>query len=148
MNDRLKLTPFLARFTPTGSGAGEAKQDRSFIDSLMGEHLDEVFRWMLQGALVWYATKTLVMPTSVQDQMDEYREDQDVINQFVAQKCYTRGGDSNRAELYREFKLWCAEEAVTPQSASSFYTALIKKGFKQGKNHGVRLFHQLMAIHQ
>ena len=148
VNDRLKLTPFLARFTPTGSGDGEAKQDKSFIDSLMGEHLDEVFRWMLQGALLWYETKSLVMPTSAQNQMDEYREDQDVINQFVAQKCSTRGGDSLRVELYQAFKLWCAEEAITPESASSFYTALIKKGFKQGKSYGVRSFLQLVVIHQ
>lgn len=144
VNDRLKLTPFLARFTPTGLGDGEVKQDKKFVDSLMGEHLDEVFRWILQGALAWYATKTLVMPNSAQDQMDEYREDQDVINQFVAQKCSTSGGDSNRAELYREFKQWCIDEAVAVMSASAFYTALTKKGYKQGKTNGVRSILQLV----
>jgi putative DNA primase/helicase len=141
--DRVKLTPFLARFTPTGSGAGETKQDKAFTDSLMVEHIDEVFRWMLQGAIKWYATKTLVMPTSAQAQMNEYLEDQDVIEQFIEQKCSKSGGDTNRAELYQGFKQWCGENSVTAMSATAFYTSLSKKGYKPVKRNGVRCFEKL-----
>jgi P4 family phage/plasmid primase-like protien len=142
VNDRLKLTPFLARFTPTGAGDGEAKQDGNFIQSLMSTHLDEVFRWMLQGSIEWYATKSIVMPNSAQEQMDEYRDDEDVIHQFVTQ-CCTSYGDTNRAELYTEFKTWCQDNSVKVMSASGFYTALVKKGYKQIKRRGIRFFERL-----
>ena len=138
INDRLKLTPFLARFTPNGDREGEAEQDKPFIDALMDQHLDEVFRYILHGAIKWYSNKQLFMPQEAQKAMDEYREDQDTMEQYILQVC-TKRGECNRAELYASFKTWCSENSIAVVSASSFYTALEKKGYKTKKIRGTRV---------
>lgn len=138
VTDRLHIIPFGARFTQSGEGTNGIKMDPAFIDDLLNKHLDEVFRFILRGAIEWYETRTLVMPQSARSLLDEYISDMDLVKQFIETCCVVGGSSSTpRSEVFKRFQDWCILTAETAGSPNAFYVSVKKKGFVQVKVHGV-----------
>lgn len=95
------------------------------------ESLAAIFRWVVSGAVDWYAIRGqgLPMPDQVRQKTQEHREALDSIAQFIAQCCVLQEGIfSVGSELYAEYKKWCEEEGYTVMGRKRFTQSLDTKG--------------------
>lgn len=121
--DRLMLIPFEARFE------GEA-EDRNLIERLK-EELPGVLAWAVRGCLAWQAEKKLQVPQHAVDATKAYREEEDVVAEFVREMCVV--GVKCRVQssaLYQVYRSWCEREAQQPMGSRSFRETLIDRGFQ------------------
>jgi putative DNA primase/helicase len=102
--------------------------------------LESIFRWMVQGAGLWYDTKEvgLTVPDSVQNATNEHRAALDSIEQFLTAECHVDTDTVDEfgrlfyftvgAELYTAYKKWSEDEGYTPYGRKRFTMSLEKRG--------------------
>lgn len=121
--DRIKVIPFTVRFD-------EAKQDRELHSKLLAE-LPGILAWAVRGCLAWQRDG-LGIPRDVVAATDAYREEQDILAAFLAERCVIHAAASARAsELYTAYKQWCDTSGEHPQSQRRFGSALTERGFQR-----------------
>jgi putative DNA primase/helicase len=105
------------------------ERDRMLPERLRGE-LPGILAWAVEGCRAWLSVG-LNPPAAVVAATSEYRRDQDVLGQFLADECvlepacWAAAGDLFRA--YREWAEEAAEKHVLTQK--TFGTALRERGF-------------------
>ncbi len=106
---RLRLVPFTQRFWDPArgeTGPAELRADRALSERLRAEY-PGILAWMVRGCLEWQQSG-LNEPPAVLAATNEYREAEDVLGAFVAERCVT-GNPAYRVranELYRAYKAW------------------------------------------
>lgn len=119
---RIPLVPFTQRFSPG---------DPDLKDKLRRESVG-ILRWMVEGCQQWIRVgKTLDRPTAVKEATDEYRQDEDKIHQFIADRCVIGDGLRVRVErLMEAYTVWCALNRQRIQlNGNAFGRALSERGF-------------------
>jgi len=108
-----------------------------------------VLRWLVEGAVKWYASKTLKRdaPEKVRSFSRAYFEEQDNLSGFIREMC-TRGEDEKvkTADLLMEYKDWCKDNDCGGQVTSKTLAAgMAQKGYekKAVKHEGVPLQHYI-----
>ncbi len=107
----------------------EAERDRTLAERLRGE-LPGILAWAVEGCRAWLSVG-LKPPAAVLAATSEYRQEQDVLGQFLDDACVADSGCwSPAGDLFKAYREW-AEEAgekhVLTQKA--FGTALSERGF-------------------
>jgi putative DNA primase/helicase len=124
---RIKLIPFHVQFSPD-------QQDSTLKEKLFAE-LPGVLNWAIEGARAWQAEGKLIPPDCVVAATDEYRNDQDVLRDFIAEKIEkAKGAVLTHKELYRAYKAWHIEG----NSAQPFSSKRLAQMFR---DRGYRSFH-------
>ncbi len=73
MLDRLVIVPFNARFVDENPGQGEYLRGDVNMDQWIDQHLDELFTWMVRGAVEsWKHDTCLSMPTEIKKAREQY----------------------------------------------------------------------------
>lgn len=135
MIDRLRFIPFLARFTNKPK-EGEFKKDESFIKSLMSDHLDEIFTWLVIGAKSWYENNKILSdpPIQIKGETDNYLNELDIIQQFIDSCCEVNDKKYEiRSDLYLAFVNW-AKDNGKYLSKLEFFKRLEAREFEFKKN--------------
>jgi len=123
---RLKLIPFTTRIP-------EEKQDK-FLEDKLKEEASGILNWLLEGMKNWNKNK-LITPKAVSFATDEYREEMDVIGNFISERCSQDKKDFTMIKkLYKAYSDWCDENNEHPVSERFFTLRLKEIGFKQGRN--------------
>jgi putative DNA primase/helicase len=123
---RLRLVPF-------GEIIGPDEQDRQLPDKLRAE-LPGILAWAVRGCKQWLA-QGLGEPPEVTAATDEYRDTQDLLGAFIAERCFigpnlrTKAGD-----LYASYVGWCKDTGETALSQSRFGETLSERGFPREKS--------------
>ena len=96
----------------------------------------------MQGCLEWQRDG-LQPPKKVQMATQEYREEMDVLSEFMEDRCIIgRGLKIAKKELYRAYSYWCEDINQKPPSYSLFNRQLQERDFKSFvtsvKNGGTR----------
>jgi len=125
---RMKLIPFTVKIP-------EAEKDKDYPEKLRGEY-PGILRWCLSGCLEWQQLG-MREPPEVIAATAGYRDEQDVLGQWIAERCVI--GDGYRAkssDLYADYVEWAdaAKEHVAKQRAVG--TALTERGFALEKGTG------------
>lgn len=114
----------------------EESRDPKLGEALRAE-APGVLRWIVDGALEWQRDG-LAPPKVVREQTEQYRASEDVIGQFIEERCVklkeasARGGD-----LYAAYRVWCQQTALRPVRNNDFAGELRARGFtKDEKNFG------------
>lgn len=113
-SDRVRVIEFNRHFT-----AEERDPDlKDFFmqpDSMMG-----IFDWLVTG-YVLYKREGLKMPPEMQKVVNQYERDNDLVLQFLEEKCETKpdGGISSKT-LYEAFKVWCRSNGFYVCSSKKF----------------------------
>ncbi len=126
---RLRLIPFNQKFS------GE-REDTGLPDRLKAE-APGILAWCVNGCLEWQK-HGMMTPISVLAATKSYRDEEDVIASFLAERCKKGAGMRCRASvLYEAFKTWQeqnGEDQIPKQKV--FGTAMSAHGFTRIKSSG------------
>lgn len=120
---RFNIIPFL--HTPPNP-------DKELEEKLTLEH-PQILAWMIDGARQWYESG-LPRPQAIADATDRYFEDQDLIGQWIAERCETRPGAMGRATpLFESWRDFARENGETEGTQRAFAEALHKRNFERDR---------------
>jgi putative DNA primase/helicase len=126
---RIHLIPFLVTI-PKG------EQDKGLVEKLKGE-LPGILNWALEGCAAWQE-EGLNPPRAITDATSAYREEMDIVAEFLAERCVENKLASARAsDLYKAYTSWCETAHERVESQKSFGQRLTEKGFERYRNNGL-----------
>lgn len=98
---RIRLIPFTVTFS-------QVQRDKELLSKLVAE-LPGILNWAIQGALRWQK-EGLQEPKAVRRATKLYREENDVLGEFLVQRCvFEENAWTSTSQLYREFTEWWTE---------------------------------------
>lgn len=133
---RIRLLPFAITFGDAETTPdGHPVKDDQLKDKLLLE-LPGILARLVKGCIDWQESG-LRPPKAVEDATSEYREAQDRIAGFLADRCDAAPNYSCRvSSLYDAYKRWCAETGETQIAGNTFGERLDEKGFATMRGTG------------
>ena len=118
-------------------------EDANRDDALPGKLEKEfpgILAWAIHGCLLWQK-EGLAEPSCVLRATSEYRRDQDVLADFISDRCkLTPTVSVSKKALYDEYLKWCNEEGTKPVGQKTFGTRLKDRGILDRKSGSIRLW--------
>ncbi len=140
MQERVKMLPFLARFTNDDNKKGDHiyPADNQFLTDLKTIHLDEVFTLLVRGAARWYDSG-MIYPKICKEYLDKHNDQHDHLAMFIEECCDCKNTYKVKTSLFHEeFKKWCLDNGVETPSKIKIKEDMKYKGFiakKSGVMH-------------
>ena len=129
---RIHLIPFTQYIT-------DDECDPGLVHKLRSE-LPGILAWAVRGCASWLENG-LCPPAAVTDATKEYRQQMDVLGEFIADRCTVREGlQSPASTLYKDYLKWAPANGETIISRRQFGLALGERGFHKSKQ-GVTIYH-------
>jgi putative DNA primase/helicase len=133
--DRVRLVPFTVRID-------EAKQDRA-LGAKLRQELPGILNWALAGYRAW-RKDGLQTPDVVRMATSEYRQEMDVLGNWLAECCELRPSHRANADpLYQSYRTWANNNSHGVMSARTFGTKLGDRGFTRVKSDGRMVYEGL-----
>src|SRR5690606_7590842 len=131
---RALLVPFLVQIP-------EDEQDPRYqTGEIFRDELPGILRWAVEGAGE-YLERGLNPPETVKAATREYRQESDLVGQYLAERCEQDPRFACRASvIYADFKKWCEESGERVPTQTTFGRRLAERGFgreKSGSGHTV-----------
>jgi putative DNA primase/helicase len=119
MRRRFNIIPFV--HTPP-------QPDMELEDKLAAEH-PQILAWMIEGCRDWFANG-LCRPTAVVKATERYFEDQDMVGQWLAERCDVRKGALGKPkDLFESWRQYAGENGEAVGSQKALAGVLQKRGF-------------------
>lgn len=129
---RIRLIPFAVEIP-------EEEQDRELADKLR-EELTGILAWAVRGCYDWQENG-LGMPAEVKNATAAYRDEMDVVGEFMSECTYEPkpGTDPTEAagvtvkanDLYKEYQEWCEDAGERAVTRTSFGRKLTERGYEK-----------------
>lgn len=120
---RICLVPFKVTIPP-------AEQDPQLGEKLLAE-LTGILAWAVQGCLEWQV-HGLDVPATVLAATENYREEMDVIGDFLEERCALEDGATvTTRELYSAYEEWAKNAGEKPIARNAFGMRLAERGFER-----------------
>ena len=129
--DRLVVIPFPARLRGAG---GEIKNYAEYLYEHCG---GAILLWMIQGARKFIESNYFIeKPQIVKDAIEEYRQENDWLNNFVTECCEEVPGEKVKAgDMYEAYKAHCESINEYVRHIGDFKAAMIAAGFNWKKTN-------------
>jgi len=132
---RLHLVPFTMSFVDEPKLANEKKADKFLLKRLKKE-TPGILNWLIRGCLEWQL-QGLDPPQIVKAATEEYRTEEDILYQFITDRCVVQPHCTVPAKsLYEEFKNWCGDNGLRPMTGTLFGRKMTVNYPKKRKNQG------------
>jgi putative DNA primase/helicase len=118
---RIRLVPFTETIP-------DEEKDRELPTKLLAER-DGILAWAVEGCLAWQRDG-LAAPEAVVNATQDYREDMDILAEFLSEKCYRMGTVKNQ-DLYAAFSAWQQANGEKPRAHRWLTRTLQERGFVQ-----------------
>ncbi|PGL26883.1 DNA primase [Bacillus thuringiensis] len=131
---RVRMIPFIVTIP-------KDKVDRKLPEKLSME-MSGILNWAIEGCLKWQR-ESLGEPKAIQDATNHYKEEMDILEPFLLDKCFLHPQAKMEAkELYSEYSRWCNEEGEIILRNRTFYRLLENKNIvkKRGAKNKVFLY--------
>lgn len=126
---RLRLVPFTETFV-------DDKEDATLPEKLLCE-AEGILAWAVRGCLSWQCQGEEV-PAQVRMATQEYREEEDVVQRFIRERCLTgRGMRVQASALYSVFSDWMERTGEGRLSQKKFGRRLTDLGYERIQNDTV-----------
>lgn len=114
------------------------EQDQQIMRKLARERAG-IFDWMVKGYAMW-REQGLNPPVSVLIGTAEYRDDIDVIGQFIAENMVPQPGSTlfMKNDVYVAYMAWCAGTGTKPMSINTLSQRLREHGVVLARDTGTR----------
>jgi putative DNA primase/helicase len=133
---RIKLIPFTTTITPD-------RQDKHLEEKLLGEG-PGILNWLIEGTRRWIE-KGLQAPAVITNATEEYRNEMDVLGNFIKECCVQSPGASIRArELFRAYQEWCDENNERACSERFLSLRLKELGLERSRTADARYWKGIM----
>lgn len=147
---RVHLIPLKNSFidNPDPNKQYEFKADKKILDTLKKE-ASGILAWLVRGCLLWQE-HGLKPPDSIKAATDAYRENEDIIGDFIKECCFEADDTALRVkpkEFYAAYKTWC-DEVGHHSMAKKRFLDNIKLRFKTVKIQGFNYFVKIMLVIQ
>lgn len=110
----------------------EAERDKHLLQKLENE-LPGILAWAMRGCLGW-RQNGLGEPEEVSAATNEYREEMDVLAQFMKDCCRIDGhAEAASKALWEAYIQWCDDNSEEKISRNLFGRKLKEKGFEPGR---------------
>jgi putative DNA primase/helicase len=131
--DRIRLVPFDVTIPEN------ERIKKEVFEEILGGEMEGILAWLVEGCLDWQQNG-LTTPGAVKAATGEYRNEMDVIGEFLAECCLTGEGLSATAkDLYAAYETFCDENGDKAVSKKMFGMKLEEKGFDSFRGtRGVR----------
>lgn len=122
------------RLVPFSQHIPEARVDRRLGEKLRAE-LPGILNWAVRGCLSWQADG-LCVPTEMEELTEEYREESDLIGQFLEDNCVIGWDEEVMAsDLYTTFQGWMLDQGMKAWSQTAFGRAIADRpGIERGRH--------------
>jgi putative DNA primase/helicase len=127
--DRLRLIPF---------GVNFKGRDDPTLAATLAKELPGILAWAVAGCLTWQRDG-LGLPPAVEQATAEYRQDEDVLGAFLAERCLM-DGTIEAADLRSAYEDYCREIGERPLAASALGRRLSQRGIQTDKEGGKRMY--------
>jgi putative DNA primase/helicase len=129
---RIKLIPFTTTIA-------DEKQDKD-LEIKLRKEASGILNWLLEGTAIWQK-EGLQAPAAVLAATNEYRNEMDVIGNFLKECCCAKEGAKILIkELFRAYQDWCDENNENATSERYFSIHLKQIGYQQGRNSDTRFW--------
>lgn len=129
---RLRLVPFDV-VIPAEERDGE-------LPSRLRTEADGILTWLVNGYHDW-REHGLAEPAAVIEATQKYRDESDLITQFLTDRTTTVGMASVKSsQLFAAWQAWCHIEGADAGTQTSFSTALTERGFDRTKRGGYQVW--------
>ncbi len=126
---RVRLVPFTVTIP-------DEEQDKDLPAKLKAE-LPGILRWAVEGCLAWQRDG-LRPPEEVIKATASYREENDIVGQFVTENCIVSSGSKATAKaLYAAYVAWADANGERPMTQNAFGRRLAERGFERKKSGGI-----------
>ena len=109
------------------------KVDKSLKDKLLAESMG-ILKWAVDGCLIWQS-EGLTLPKSIANAGNDYRNEMDVLSEFIADCCEVGPGEVSATALYENYASWATDSTEYKMSKRKFGIEMGKK-FDKRKSHG------------
>lgn len=117
---RIRLVPFTVTIPVE-------ERDGKLGLKLMAE-LPGILNWAIAGCLEWQ-TYGLGVPQVIEDATNEYRIEQDILGQFIEDRCVMDGqAYVNAGVIYKVYTAWCEANGTKPMTTTEFGRRLSERG--------------------
>ena len=99
------------------------------------EELPDILGWIVEGYRLW-KSEGLYKPKVIEDAVEEYRNEMDVISAFLASDYVVQGGEVKAQALYAVYCQWCVESNEYKMSSTKFGREIAKRFNKVHKKTG------------
>ena len=139
---RFRVLPFKQRFS-----ARDADQD---LTQKLHSELSGILAWAVQGALAW-ETVGLQPSKAVMSATEAYREENDELAAFVADRCVVvEGARVEPRQLFEAYQSWAQDEGISERRrlGSPTFSARIRERFGDfAKSNGDRPYFEVGLRH-
>ncbi|MDP3332601.1 MAG: phage/plasmid primase, P4 family [Methylococcaceae bacterium] len=130
---RVRLVPFKRTFKPE-------ERDPALLDKLRAE-APHILAWMVEGCLDWQRRGLKDTPATIAQATGDYQEEQDLIGSWLSECCkLSPSNESSSTELYANYRNWCLDNGLKPNSNVALSRRLSERGFYSRKSNGKRLW--------
>ncbi|MDD2246397.1 MAG: phage/plasmid primase, P4 family [Proteiniphilum sp.] len=132
---RIKIIPF-------NEVLPENEWDKKLAEKIITRELSGVFNWAICGLKDYYALGSLNPPKIVADATQRYKEDQDILHDFITEFCEEPTANDpfgkqfmiKASELYEAYKSWNTYNGdEKPMSSTKFGRLLHDKGIQRDR---------------
>ncbi|MDE6539365.1 MAG: hypothetical protein K2K66_04180 [Ruminococcus sp.] len=99
------------------------------------EELPDILAWTVEGYKLW-KMEGLRKPKVIEDAVEEYRNEMDVISAFLASDYVVQGGEVKAQALYAVYCQWCSESNEYKMPSRKFGIEILKRYNKVHKKTG------------
>jgi putative DNA primase/helicase len=124
------------------------EQDKHLTDTLIATELPGILAWAVRGCVAW-RTQALDPPKEVIGATTEYRAEQDILGDFIAEMCDEVADHVESAKnLYDAYRRWCDGNGERPETQKQFGMALAERGFERPRTSSARQYKGLKIREQ
>ncbi|MDE5582391.1 MAG: toprim domain-containing protein, partial [Ruminococcus sp.] len=127
---RIHIIPFSVTIS-------ESAVDKKLSHKLEKE-LPDILAWAVEGYKLW-KSEGLRKPKVIEDAVEEYRNEMDVISAFLASDYVVQGGEVKAQALYAVYCQWCSESNEYKMPSRKFGIEILKR-YNKRKSNGNTLY--------
>lgn len=109
---------------------------RDLDRQLLSDEGSGILNWMIAGCLRWQRDG-LRIPPSISRETAQYRNDTDIVGDWIATDCELRPGlRGGVIALFESYRQSCASAGVAPRSKPAFVRMMTARGHRRGSTNG------------
>lgn len=119
---RIRMVPFTVTIPVE-------ERDGKLGSKLLAE-LPGILNWAIAGCLEWQQ-HGLGIPEAIREATEEYRQEQDILGQFIEEHCVLDGqAFVNSGALFKVYTAWCEGNGSRPITTQAFGRRLAERGLR------------------